>query len=277
MTPIDIQEIKDRIISLKGERKWGFEHSVVIDRVRGRVFKTPHWLSDLWQENKDGEPERDLEEMRNSGIEVVPTEVHRDAVVDIAGKGRTSVSYLLEQELYESSREMSFADMFHYQRYRDIVHEQALIGLDMKARERLGLDLLGGKTFALVPKAVAPWIKGMDARVANLLVAEGEVTASRDWSDYGIKQGDVIANEGDVRHCDTRLLDLNAKEGVLGKIRRCIRAKDQEVQDTTLWTLLESFGYKLKYNTQRTSFRRQIRFLLLQALPKMQVYAEAAG
>lgn len=277
MSPTNIQKIKDGIISLKGEQKRGFEHNVFIDRVRGRVFKIPHWLSDLWQENDDGEPERDLEEMRNSGIEIVPTEVHRNAVVDIAGRGRTFVSYLLEQELYESSHEMSFADMFHHQKYRDIVHEQACIGLDMKAREKLGLDLLGGKTFTLVPKAISPSVKGMDARVANLLVAESSVFASRDWSDYGIKEGDIIAKEGDVRHCDTRLIDLNAKVGFLGKLRRCIRFKDQEVQDTAMWTLLESFDYKLKYNTQKTAFRRQIRFLLLKALPKMRAYAEAFG
>lgn len=272
-----IQKVKDRIIELRGQRKSGAEHRVWMDKARGLVHKIPSRFGQLWQKMHADYAERDLAVMRESGISVIPTEIYPEAEVEIAGKTRSRVSYLMEQQFYENADELSFADMAHYQKYRDVVYELACIGLEMRRCQGLGLDMMGGKAFTLIWPALNPMEDEMDPRISNLLKASSDVRATKDWPEFGIKQGEIVAREGEVQHCDTRLFDFDHGKGLRGRLLRCLLLRDQEVQDTAIWTLLESFGYKLKFNTEKNFLRRRIRDLFLHALPKMQAYAEASA
>lgn len=246
-----------------------------MDKARGLVHKIPSRFGQLWQKMHADYAKRDLAVMRESGMAIAPTEIYPEAEVDIAGGTRELVSYLMEQQFYEDSHEMSYADMAHRKKHRDAVHDFACMGLDLRRRQGLGLDMLGGKAFKMIWPAINPRVKAMNAEISNLLVADRPITATKDWPDFDVRHGEVVAREGDVQHCDTRLFDFDHGKGIRGRLLRCLLLKDQEVQDTVIWTLLESFGYQRKFNTEKNGLRRQIRALFLHALPKMQAYAEA--
>lgn len=270
-----IQKGKDRLIELIGERKSGAEHYVWLDKARGVVRKIPSKFGTLWQKMHPDFAERDLKVLRDNNVPLVPTEVLPEAEVFLAGETRSRVDYVLEQPLYEASHSMTFGDMLHNDKYRDELLEFTRKGMEIRKKEGLGLDLLGGKAFKLVGPALNPMVSSMPAEIANLLVADGTITVNRDWSDYGIAKGDVIAREGDVKQCDTRLFDFDREGGFRNKLLRCLLLKNQDVQDTTLWTLLESFGKKAEFDREKTRLRRMVRRLVEHAIPKMRTYAEA--
>lgn len=272
-----IQRVKDRIIELRGDEKSGAEHYVWLDKAKGVVRKIPSQFGQWWQKMHPDFAERDLKVLRDNNVPLVPTEVHHEPEILLADETRSRVDYVLEQPLYEDSHSMTFGDMLHNDKYRDELLEFTRKGMDIRRKEGLGLDLLGGKTFKLVAPALNPKVKEMPADVANLLVADGTITANRDWSDYGISKGDVIARVGDVKQCDTRLFDFDREGGLKNKLLKCLLLKNQDVQDTALWTLLESFGKKVEFDREKTWLRRRIRQLVEHAIPKMQAYAEIAA
>ena len=267
----------EEIIELSGDHKSGAEHHVWFDRARGLVRKTPTNFGKLWQKMHADYAERDLNIMQESGIPLVPTEIHREAEVCLAGQTRTRVEYVLEQPLYADSHEMTYGDLLHNKKHLQKLLELARIGQDIRAKKDLGLDILGGKAIKLVPSALNPRVKAMPAQIGNLLVADSTITATRDWPKFGIKKGGIIANDGDVRHCDPRLYDFNGRGGLRGKILHCLLLKFQDVQDTVLWSILASFDIKSEFDLEMTRLRRLVRRLVEHATPKMRAYAEAMG
>jgi len=273
---LEIQQNLDTPIVLTGDRTSGAEHNVWLDRAMGVVHKIPSAFGQMWQKMNPDFAERDLEAMKETGIPVVPTEVYRNAEVIFAEQDRARVKYVLEQPLYESSHPLTYSDLTHNQSYRKQLLEIMRIGKEIRAKYNLGLDLLGGKIFKLLGPVLNPFKKSVPAEINNLLVADNEITTSRDWSEFGIRKGDLIAQPGEIKLCDTRMYDFD-HPGLKGAgVRRLLMAA-QDAQDCANWSVLESFGLKAEFDFERTRFTRLTRYIMKIALPKMQAYAEAAG
>lgn len=262
-------------LELNGERKTGAEHRVWLDKARGLVRKIPSKFGEFWQKMHPDFAERDLRVMKESDVPLVPTVVRREADVCVAGQARARVGYVLEQPLYKDSHSMTYADLLHSDRYRSELLEFARMGREIREKNGLGFDLLGGKTFKLFGPALNPFRRKMPAEVANLLVADSTIIAQKDWPEFDIKTGDVIAKEGEVRQCDTRMYDFERDNRFKERAIRSILLKIQDLQDAVIWSILRTFGYNDEFGLEKTKFRRMIRRLMEHTIPKMVAYAEA--
>ena len=264
-------------LELNGERVSGAEHHVWLDKARGLVRKIPSKFGALWQKMHPDFAERDLEIMMAQGVPLVPTIVRREADVCVVGQTRSRVNYVLEQPLCNDSHSMTYADMLHSDRYRNELLEFARKGREIRTKNGLGFDLLGGKALKLIGPALNPFRKKMPAEVANLLVADSDIVAQKDWPTFNLEAGDVIAREGEVRQCDTRMYDFERDNRLSERAIRSILLKIQDLQDAVVWALLRTFGYKDEFGLDKTRFRRMARKLVEHARPKMIAHAEAMG
>ncbi|MBN2096549.1 hypothetical protein JW752_04110 [Candidatus Peregrinibacteria bacterium] len=298
------------VIKLVGERRSGAEHRVWLDKARGLVRKIPSRFGRIWQKMHPDFAERDLSIMRDMEVPLVPTEIRPQVEVSYLKRVRRFVgsvfshetaassplgedgkmvhedaSYVLEQPLFADSHSMTYADLLNNGRYLQELLDFARMGLEIRAKTGLGFDLLGGKTFKLIGPALNPRVKAMPAEVANLLVADRPIMAQRDWPGYNIKAGSVIAREGEVRQCDTRMYDLRGDKGIFfcdtfrEKATRAILVKIQDLQDAVLWSVLRSLnkGIQDEFGLERTAVRRMAKKLVEHATPKMIAGAEMAG
>jgi hypothetical protein len=214
--------------------------------------------------------------MQKSGIQVVPTEVYPDAEVVYADQTRARAEYVLAQPLFETSHPLSYSDLLHNPKYRKYLLEIMRIGREIRERYNLGLDLLGGKIVKLFGPVLDPRRKSMPAEINNLLVADNTIITKKDWSAFGIKKDDSIAQKGEIMLCDTRMYDFD-RQGFKGNGVKSVLLTAQDAQDCANWSLLEHFGLKPEFDFEKTRIRRMIRYLMGLALPKMQAYAEEMG
>lgn len=265
-------------IELTGEEVSGWEHKVWLDEEGGIVRKAPNLFGKIWQIMQAEFAKRDIRIMQEAGIPLVPTEVYDGPMVSVAGEVRDDVAYVLEQPFCGSTHKMTYADLEHFKDRRDQFADIVRAGMDIRARHDLGLDVLGGRAAEFLPPALNPGVRAMPAEMGNLLVVDENIVAKKEWPDSGVKEGGLIASQGSVLHCDTRLYDWNRGKGMRDRILRRILIRVQDVQDTVLWAILRSFeGYKIEYDLEATRLRRIIQRLVEHAIPKMRRYAEMAA
>lgn len=260
------------VIPLKGRRVFGSEHVSHINIEEGRVDKTKHVFGDVWQTN---EAERDLKAMQESGVDVVPTDILHNALVRNGGEARERVTYVLRQP-YLASHPLTYADLYHNTDFQRQLLDFFLKGQEIRVRHDLGFDLLGGQILKMVGPIINPFEDSINPEVSNLLVPDTDVVAKINLPKSGVKEGDVIARKGQIKQCDTRMYDFD-RRGVRGRLIKAILLKMQDAQDSALSSLLASFNFKTKFDTEKTRIRRMVKTLLERALPKMRAAAEAMG
>jgi len=219
----------EEVIKLDGEWFYGSEHAVCVNRREGRVDKKKHKFGDVWQTN---EAQRDLEAMQKRGVSVVQTEVVRNALVQNGGATRERVSYVLRQP-YLESHALTFADLHHYEELRRQLLDFFLQGQEIREKDDLGFDMLGGQIVTLVPPIINPFKDQINPKVSNLLVPDADITARINMPNIGVKEGDMIARKGEIRQCDTRMYDFD-RRGVKGNVLKQILLKLQDAQDSAL-------------------------------------------
>ena len=165
---------------------------------------------------------------------------------------RQRAVYVMLQQLMNPSHELDYNDIYNSRYYQDDkysghdygkeIFDMTLEGEDMLQKKEMpkGLDLLGGQAFKFVWPAFNPFQKTMNGVVANLLVADDDIYAKREWKDFGIKEGDLIAAKGDVKLIDPGILRLGKKDGILGFFRLKIMRTIQEIQSGCLWGIVDS-------------------------------------
>ena len=269
---------------LKGKRFTGFEHHVWMDD--DMVFKIPSELGQVWQDMRPEAVERDLDIMNEFGVPTVETRVYGPQTVSYvegvngsASETRTRAKYVLEQPFINPSHTMTYADLLHNQAYRNALLELVQQGEGIKSKYRLGLDLLGGKSFELIGPALDPRIKTMHADVANLLVPEADIYTNGHWSRHTKESACLVATKGEALLCDTRLMPIGEAQGWKDRLLAPLMRKNREFQDAALWAVLESLEVNQKIVRAKerfdTSFKRLVRKLTLHATPKMIASAEA--
>jgi len=264
------------IIMLQGQHTSGAEHDVWLDRANGVVRKIPSSFGQFWQKMHPDYAQRDLSAMLESGIPVVPTEIHRNAeVIYDAERTREHVSYVLEQPLYESSHPLTFADLSHNPRYRKYLLDIMRIGKEIREKYNLGLDLLGGKIVKLFGPVLDPRRKSMPGEINNLLVADNTIVTTHDWTGFGLTKDEPIAQKGEAKLCDTRMYDFDQDDKFKGRNIKAALTSAMDAQETVNWSLLEHFGMKAEFDFEKNRIRRMMKYIMGLALPKLQAYAEA--
>ena len=262
------------VVELEGDYTSGSEHKVWLDGEKGLVYKIPSTFGKLWQVMSAEAAERDLDLMRQSGVAVVPTEVHVDAVVQNGTFARGQVAYLLRQPLFEGAQALTYAALHHSEDLQRQLFDLFLQGQEIRAKYKSGFDMLGGQIAKMFPPVIDPRMRPINPVIANLLVPQSDITAKTDLPQLGINKGATIAKEGVIRQCDTRMYNLD-RVGLKGRILTKILSRVQEAQDTSLSALLESFGFETKFDTEANAVRRFIGYIFNKAIPKMRLYAEA--
>jgi len=269
------------IIRLAGERTSGSEHDVWMDNTRGLVFKIPNTFGKIWQKMNVEEAQRDLEVMRKTGVKLVPQEVIGDALVQNGGATCKKVRYCVAQLLYgmsfpgapQQSHALNYTDLYRSVDLQRQLFEFFLQGQEIRKKENLGFDMLGGQIVSMIPSIVNPLARNINPKVSNLLVADTDITSISDFPVAGVEKGETIAKKGEVMQCDTRMYDFDRK-GIVGRVIKSALLKLQDAQDSTISSVLESFNFKTGFDTDKTLVRRMVRALFNRALPKMRAYAE---
>ncbi len=267
---------KSEATFLEGERFNGFEHHVWLNKETGTTSKIPSNLGQAWQDMRYESAKRDLEILDEFGISIVETKLHEARIVEFLENSETvrkKARYLLLQPFIQPSHALSYADLFHFKKYRDQLLELMQIREEIKEKHKLGIDLLGGQGFQLVAPTLDPRIKSMRADVSNILVVEADIHQPN-WN----KEGRRIAKKGEALLCDTRLMPIGNADNAYDRILAPLLRKNQEFQDATLWTTLESLNIDSNIiqadSRFDTSFKRLVRMLVKQAIPKMIKEAE---
>ncbi len=264
------------VVELEGDFTKGSEHKVWLDGEKGLVHKIPSTFGRVWQVMNAEAAERDLDLMRQSGVLVVPTEIHADVLVQNGTQVRDQVAYLLRQPLFEGAHSLTYADLYHSEDLQRQLYELFLQGQEIRARHKSGFDMLGGQILKMFPPVADPRMEPINPEIANLLVPQSDITAKTDLPQLGINKGDTIAKEGVIEQCDTRMYNLD-RTGLKGRILTKILSRIQEAQDTSLSALLESFGFETQFDAEANVVRRFIKYLFDKAIPKMRLYAETMG
>jgi len=175
---------------------------------------------------------------------------------------------------------MTFADLFHLQKYRDILMELMRQREQIKEWHGVGLDLRGGQGFRLVGPALSPLVRRMQAGVGNLLIAEDEIKTNGSWKKQTGEAEKTVAQKGDVLLCDTRLMPIGKKtRSFHDTLFAPILRLNEALQDAVLWTTLETLGGNpnIVRIAQRcdTPFKRLVRKIVMSAKPKMIAEAQA--
>lgn len=270
---------------LEGEHVTGFEHHVWLNP-NGVVDKIPTKTGKIWQTMTPEAAEEDHATMKEFGIPMVDTKVHgpqtvsyKRSILGITTETRTQASYLLKQPNVTPAHAMRFADLLHFQKYREVLLHLMRQRELIKKWKGVGLDLLGGQGFRLVGPALSPLTHSMEAGVGNLLVADDEIRTNGSWKKETGESVKVVAKKGDVLLCDTRLMPIgdrvrNCRDKIFAPILRL----NEALQDAVLWTTLETLG--ANPNIVRiedrcdTPFKRMVRQIVLNAKPKMIAQAE---
>ncbi len=274
---------RDDVIKLKGAQTSGSEHDVWMDGERGLVFKVPNTFGKVWQKMSAEKAQRDLESMQRAGVKFIPQETRGNALVRNGGDICERTRYCTIQILYgmpnphasQQSHALTYVDLYHDVAMQRQLLEFFLQGQEIRERDGLGFDMLGGQILSMVPSIVSPFAKEINPKVSNLLVADTDIVSISDLHVAGVKKGDIIAKKGEVMQCDTRMYDFDRK-GVVGRAIRSVLLKLQDAQDSTISSVLESFNFKTGFDTDRTWVRRMVKTLFERALPKMRAYAESA-
>ena len=263
---------RNTAMELRGRRVAGWEHYAFLNDEDGTASKIPNPFGELWQKMTAAYAEGDLQILRNYGIPLVPTEIHTRPNVIVDGL-RFRAAYLLQQPLLDKSHTMTYEDLFKNPKYQELLYDLVQKGAKIRREENLGLDLLGGKVIKMAGPALNPAINVMPAEVGNLLIADEDIIAKRDWPNFKIKEGDVILKKGEVADCDPRCYHFDRSGNIDEAIGHAI-TQFQEAQDTVLWSVLEGFGYEADFDFEKTVLRKMFRKLILHALKKMEAYTK---
>ncbi|MBU1018322.1 hypothetical protein KKA33_04840 [Patescibacteria group bacterium] len=324
-------------MELKGERISGAEHHVWLDHETGMVYKIPSKLGRVWQNMTYADARKDRRILKKYGIPTIPTRIRPKMTVnyegdikDVLGLGitdlaidqanlqdilvqqrglrfRKQVQYVIEQPLDAPSHPMTYGEIWGNSGCRDKLLDLVDRWEMIYKKERLGLDLLGGRAYKLVGPALDPRAKSMPAEVSNLLIADDTIESPCSWPEFKIKRGQPFVEKGDVLLCDIRMVPLdtgkgwtdifpNIGEDWVGGLQRVpkeaiklwynknlaiLLAKNIDFQRATLWAVLETAGVDsdIIKPDQRfdTGFKRFVRELVHHAAPKMQAYASEQG
>jgi hypothetical protein len=256
-------------IRLDGRRTFGAEHSVWLNPQEGVVKKIPTLFGQLWQKMDADHAQRDLQALWDAGIPTVPTEVIDRPEVQYADGFRERVRYVIEQCYFADSHPMSYADLRDIEPIRRDFLEIVRAGGELRQRQDLGLDLLGGQALRALLPALNPLQKTMNVEVANLMIADRPVYARRDWPSHLVSAGEVVAWPGKIRQCDTRLYDFDRGEGLKDRLLVAGLKHLQDAQDTILWGILRDFGYTVPFDMEKNRVCRFTRWLLEKALIKL--------
>ncbi len=260
--------------SMEGEFTSGSEHHVCLNRQKGEVYKELRRFGKFWQNTDKGIPKRDLASMYESGVSVVPTEVYEDVMVKNGDNARRRVTYLLRQPFLEGASSLTYAMLHHSADLRMQLWDFFLQGQEIRERDNLGFDMLGGQIFKMFLPVINPRMKPLNPVIANLLVPSHDVASKISMPQLGIEAGAIIAKAGIMQQCDTRMYDLN-RAGLKGWLLTQMLSRIQEAQDTCLSALLHSFNMpSTGFDVEANSNRRLIRYLFERAIPKMHLYAE---
>lgn len=252
----------------------GLEHEVFL---RGDgVLKIPRpWMS-RWNRMELETAEEDRDMLDEFEIKRVPTQIlggYEIQDLDTLEQLRQRLSYVLKQPYIYPSREMSYGDLLHFDRYRLDLLELMRRAEGLFAKYDRGVDLLGGVSYADIPSALNSSVETMETTVANLLIPSAEAWDQYDNPDFGEGCVDFFV---EPLLCDVRLHNYDHGDSKIGRLHSWSLRQVHHFQYGILWTLLEDLGIEpdIDFETRAGRMGRNLAYL---AIPKLRKAAETEG